>query len=140
MTLPETNRTQKPLENRPGPERKRSCSNHPFSGAKKLVSGRVRCLNGFPYHSMLGDVTPENSEQNSLTFCLDLPKDTLVGTNRTTFPPNGGEKWCFTMVESVKNHQKSKQKLLRMENSRNCYTLTLLVATISSPRIVDEMK
>ena len=33
--------TAKAPENRPGPKTKRSYSNHPFSGAKMLVSGRV---------------------------------------------------------------------------------------------------
>ena len=37
-TLPQTNSS--PLKNRPGPKRKQSSSNHPFSGAM-LVSGRV---------------------------------------------------------------------------------------------------
>ena len=42
-TLPETNIAP---ENRPGPKRKQSYSNHPFSGAKMLVSGRVLLLEG----------------------------------------------------------------------------------------------
>ena len=33
--------TAKAPENSPGPKRKQSYSNHPFSGAKMLVSGRV---------------------------------------------------------------------------------------------------
>lgn len=40
FTLPETN-SKTALENRPSPKRKQSHSNYPFSGAKKLVSGRV---------------------------------------------------------------------------------------------------
>ncbi len=39
-TLPETNSKFAP-ENRPKPNRKGSYSNHPFLGAKMLVSGRV---------------------------------------------------------------------------------------------------
>ena len=37
-TIPETNVAP---ENRQGPKRKRSYFNHPFSGAKMYVSGRV---------------------------------------------------------------------------------------------------
>ena len=40
LTLTETNIAP---ENRPGPKGKRSYSNHPFSGAKMLVLGRVSC-------------------------------------------------------------------------------------------------
>ena len=41
FTLPETNSKFAP-ENRPKPNRRQSYSNHPFLGAKMLVSGRVR--------------------------------------------------------------------------------------------------
>ena len=54
--LPETKKSEFTPADRPGPKRKGSYSNHPFSGAKMLVSGRVaqqktqssKQINNFP--------------------------------------------------------------------------------------------
>ena len=52
LDLPETN--QNAPENRLKPKRKRSYSNHPFSGAKMLVSGKLANSQSFDFVCVTG--------------------------------------------------------------------------------------
>ena len=67
-----------------------------------------------------------------LMVFLDLFK---VVRKKKTILPNGGEKWWFTTVECVKNHQKNKPKWLQCPRNPNTLWGSVFEPPFTSPEV-----
>ncbi len=102
-TLPKT-KSDFSLENRPGPKRKGSSSNHPFSGAM-LVAGRVHLF--VQTHQLLGvtmsDPTPAassepNQPETPAVSCFCINQVSSMTSNLTISSPAQNHNYAWASV------------------------------------------